>query len=100
MKKKEKKVTDKRSTFETLTEIVGWLQIFASPFLIGLFIGALIYIARPNILTLTIGIVVAITGLTLGIIWATKIWKKKGTIDFISGTMATPELDHVNDKTE
>ena len=100
MKKKEKKATHKRSTFETFSEIVGWLQIFASPFLIGLFIGALIYIARPNILTLTIGIIVAITGLILGIIWATKIWKKKGTIDFISGTMATPELDNVNDKPE
>jgi hypothetical protein len=87
----------KRSAFETFTEIMGWLQIFASPFLIGLFIGAIIYIARPGRITFLVGLALLIVGVTLGIVWATRAWKKKGTIDFISRVMSTSESDNAED---
>lgn len=88
--------------FELITESIGWLQIVASPFLIGIIIGALIYFPNPSLITLILGIIVAILGLILGISWATKAWKGKGTIWLTSRIMASPELDDldVENKTE
>jgi hypothetical protein len=80
-------------TFEFLTEAVGWLQIVASPFLLGLILGAIIYFTNPNTMRLIIGIVVALAGLLSGILLANKQWKGNGTISFMSRIMATPELD-------
>jgi len=65
----------------------------ASPFLIGLVIGAAIYFWDQSLTGLLLGLLVALLGLVVGIIWATKQWKGKGTVWFMSRTMATPELD-------
>ena len=37
---------DKMSFFDYFTEVVGWLQIVASPLLAGLVISALIYFSK------------------------------------------------------
>jgi hypothetical protein len=80
--------------FEWITEAIGWLQIAASPFLIGLGIGACVYFPNPTATRLVIGITTTTLGLIIGILLATKIWKSKvGTIGFLARTMATPELD-------
>ena len=76
-----------------LTEAFAWLQIAASPSLVGIIIGALIYAFKRDNVGLTIGIAVAFLGITAGIIWAIKIWKKKGTVEFMSKVNATPELN-------
>ena len=79
-----------------LLECIGWLQIVASPLLTGLVIGAVVYFYSPDSTGLVIGITATVFGLLVGIIWATKIWKKKGTITFLSRLIATPELDEKN----
>lgn len=79
--------------FEFLSELIGWLQIVASPLLIGGALGAVIYFTDPTPVRLGIGIAVAAVGLVLGIIWATITWRRRGTMSFLSRTMATPELD-------
>ena len=79
---------------EWIAEAIGWLLIVASPLLIALGIGAVIYFPNPTTTSLIIGITIAASGLIIGILWATKIWKtKKGTVQFLSRIMATPELD-------
>jgi hypothetical protein len=88
-----KNKTNKKSFFDYFTEILGWLQIVASPFLIGLIVGFLIYVSEPNSTRLFTGIAVAVVGLIIGIIWATRVWTKQGTINFVSRISATPELD-------
>ncbi len=97
---KEKKDNQKTEggifkVFEFFTELIGWLQIFASPLLIGLILGAIIYFANPSAASLVLGIIVSTIGLIVGVIWATKKWKGKGTIFFLSRIMATPDLDNV-----
>lgn len=87
----------KKSLFDLFTELVGWLQVFASPFLIGLLIGAIIYFTKPNSLRFIIAISIVTAGLITGIVWATMVWKKRGTIHFMSKTMATPELNKNED---
>lgn len=86
--------------FEIITESIGWLQIVASPLLIGLVIGAFIYLTEPNTTRLMIGSIIATAGLIIGIIWATKQWKGKGTVWFMSRIMATPELDKPEEESQ
>ena len=57
--------------------------------------GFFIYISNPTTTRLIIGIGITLIGLVAGIIFATKIWKKKGTINFISRVSASPELDNI-----
>ena len=85
--------TEKLNFFDRFFEIVGWVQIVASPLLLAAIIGFLVYISKPNTTRLIIGIAIVVAGLIIGIIWATKIWKGKGTIHFISRMNASPELD-------
>lgn len=79
--------------FEFITELIGWIQIVFSPLLIGIVIGGIVYINKPNKGGIIIGISIAIIGLVIGIIFATRVWRKKGTISFLSQISSTPELD-------
>ena len=83
---------------EWTTEAIGWLQIFASPLLIGLGVGAFIYFPNPSTVRLIVGISVAILGLLIGVFWASKAWRTKGTVSLISRISATPELDNMDDE--
>ena len=85
--------------FSLITEIIAWLQIAASPFLISIAAGFIIYILRPGKLGFVIAISIAIVGLVIGITCAVKVWKKKGTVHFVSRVTATSELDNL-DKNE
>lgn len=76
-----------------IAEILGWLQIMASPFLIGLCLGFIIYISNQNKLSLIIGVLVSLIGLFLGIIIATKIKKSKGTVNFLSKLISNTEFE-------
>ena len=44
LKQNDNKQKAKLSFFELMTEIFGWLQIAASPFIIGIAIGFIIYL--------------------------------------------------------
>ena len=96
----QKKKKNKLTFFEFMIEVFGWLQIVASPFLIALVIAAIIYLSDPNTIRLIISMAILLTGLIVGIVIATRIWKKEGTNDFMSGIMATPELDNLDEEKE
>jgi hypothetical protein len=80
-----------------LIELINWLRIAISPTLIGALIGGLIYLKMGDD-GFVLGIVTTALGGIFGVLWATKIWKKQGTTNFISRIDASPELD--NKKTE
>lgn len=86
------------NVFEVVTEIIGWLQIVASPFLIGIILGSIIYFPKPSTPRLLLAIVPISLGLVFGVIWANKKWKEKGTIFYLSQISATPELDEPNEE--
>lgn len=84
----------KRIIFEECTEIIGWIQIFISPFLIGLFLAKIIYFSFDSIFAIIISILIVIIGTLVGIKFASKIYNsKEGTIHFVSRVSASPELD-------
>lgn len=84
--------------FERFVEIVGWLRIAASPLFLGVIVGIIIYYFKPEKSGLLIGAFVVLFSLIIGIIWATKVWKKQGTNQFLSRIMATPELDEIKEE--
>lgn len=86
--------------FDLFTESIGWFRIVLTPLLFGLVIGAVVYFTDPTTIKLILAIVIAISGLVIGIIWANKHWKGNGTIRFISRINASPKLDkpEENDK--
>jgi hypothetical protein len=65
-------------------EVVGWLRIAASPTVGGALIGFLVYLAIPGTVGLILGIVITLLGIVTGGIWATRIWRKRGTISFLA----------------
>ncbi|MBW8362495.1 MAG: hypothetical protein K0M56_09960 [Kaistella sp.] len=84
---------EKQTAFEKTTETVGWIQIFLSPFLIGLIISAVIYFAYPGIWTMIAACAVLALSVVLGAKMASKAAREHGTMNYISRTDATPELD-------
>ena len=78
---------------QLFTETIGWLRIALSPFLIALLIGAIIYFNLHNTLGVVLGIGIAGIGLIIGIVWATRVWKKQGTVGFVSRVNASPEYN-------
>lgn len=79
---------------EFITELIGWFQIVLSPLLIGVTIGTIIYFNRQDDIGLTLGITVAVITLIVGVVLATRFWKKKGTVNFISRIDAFTELNN------
>jgi len=79
--------------FPIFFEILSGLKIIAAPFLVGLIVGALIYLSHPSTARLIIAGFVVAVGLVLGIVWAIKVHKTTGTLQYMSKLIATPELD-------
>jgi uncharacterized membrane protein YeaQ/YmgE (transglycosylase-associated protein family) len=75
-----------------LIELINWLRIAISPLLIGVLIGGLAYLKMGDD-GFVPGLLITAIGGIVGVIWATKIWKKQGTTNFISRIDASPELD-------
>ncbi|GGG44411.1 hypothetical protein [Epilithonimonas arachidiradicis] len=89
----------KRNIFEESAELVGWVQIFLSPFLISLVLAAIVHFSFDSIFATIISLLLVIIGILVGIKFANKIYKsKQGTIHFVSRTSASPELDKEENK--
>jgi hypothetical protein len=70
--------------FEILLEIFGWLQIVAGVTLAAASIAFLIYLEWNNETGKIVAVIIVSIGFILGAIWATRIWKKDGTITWLS----------------
>ncbi len=77
---------------EIFVEILSWLRIMVSPLIIGVGVGILVYDNNPNNSGMAIGIIISLLGLLVGIIGATKVWRKTGTSNFMSRVNSTPEF--------
>jgi ACR3 family arsenite efflux pump ArsB len=73
-----------------LFEIIYWIKIFLSPFIIFLFIALAIYFSNEELLW--ISVILLIIGLTLGIIYAERIRKKHGTTQYMGRIYNTDDI--------
>jgi len=71
--------------FEIILEIFGWLQIVAGVTLAAGLLTFATYLVWSNGTGKIAGIIIISIGFIAGAIWATFIWKKHGTIAWLSG---------------
>ena len=69
---------------EIILEIIGWLQITLGVTLASGIIAFLIYLKWDNESGKKVSIILLSVGFVIGAIWATRIWKKHGTIAWLS----------------
>jgi hypothetical protein len=86
---------DKKDFFNSFLEVFGFIRIGASPFLIGVAIGFGTFVSKPDNVGIIIAISIASIGLIIGIIWATKISRKKSTLDYTTAA-SSPDFDKFN----
>jgi hypothetical protein len=84
---------EKLSFFDYVMEVIGWLQIFFSPFLGSIIAGGIFYLWIRGVAGLITGSVIVVSGMVVGVIVANRVWKKRGTINFMSRVNASPELN-------
>lgn len=78
-----------------ILKIFAWLSIAFSPFLLGGILSVITYLVLgKGILAIIIAILIGLLFLFLGIYFANKVSKKKGSIEFITQIRTTPELDY------
>lgn len=70
--------------FEILLEIFGWLQIVVGVTLGAGLIALVTYLKWDNETGKIVAIVIVSIGFILGAVWATRIWMKHGTINWLS----------------
>jgi hypothetical protein len=85
--------------FETLFEIVGWIGIAISPTGIGALIGVFCYFKMDAPWGLVTAIALTTLGFAIGAIFATRAWKRGGTMNLLSRVDRVPELDGDPDQT-
>lgn len=83
---------EKKNIFDWISEVIGWISIALSPLLLSILLGFMIYSFKPGSTSFVIGILLTCMGLITGILWATNIWKKYGTIQFLSKLISTDRL--------
>ena len=78
-----------------MIEVLCWLRIVASPTIMGGVAGFVLWKGVGGTSGILIGGFVVLCGLILGIMWATRIWKKQGTSTFMSRVNTSPDLDNL-----
>ncbi len=81
-------------TIEFLLKILAWLAIVISLLLVGVIIAGILYLSIPGRLGAGLAIGVIVLDLVFGIVYATRIWNREGTLNFIGRIRATPGLDN------
>ncbi|MBO2009573.1 hypothetical protein [Hymenobacter negativus] len=77
---------------EWLLSALAWLQIFISPFIIGIIGGGIVWLIWRDLCGVALASTVVLFGCINGIVFAEKARRSKGTIEFMSRTIAHPEL--------
>lgn len=78
-----------------ILKMFAWLSIAFSPFLLGGILSVITYLVLgKGIFAIIIAILIGLLFLFLGIYFANKVSKKKGSIEFITQIRTTPELDY------
>ena len=81
---------------DTISECIGWVQIVISPIIISILLAVVVYYFKQDRIGLILGILILVGGIITGIVWATRIYRKRGTVNFMAKVSSNPELDKEN----
>jgi hypothetical protein len=80
-----------------LIESINWLRIVIFPTFLGVLLGGCFYWFFQDNTGKIIWIISSIIGFVFGIIWASRIWIRQGTTNYMAKLNATPEFDKLHD---
>jgi len=83
-------VATMRKFFSLFIKTVFWIQLFISPIGIGSLIALFVYLGNPQLLWLSITIVVV--SIVIGIVYAERVRKKHGTSRYAAKIISTPDI--------
>ena len=69
---------------DTILEVIGWLIIAGVIALIGVIASFIIYAMFPNQMGAMMAIGGRVTALVIGVLYASNIWQKHGTMQWLS----------------
>jgi len=78
---------------EKTTSLFAWVQIMISPLLVGLVSGGFIALYFRNIWGWILGSILALAGISVGVLFAERARKDKGTVEFVARVRRNPEFD-------
>lgn len=78
---------------EKLVEFIGWLQLCIFPIVISCILGGIFYYYNPFGIGIYFSIISIILGIIAGVLYATKVHQKEGTVNHLSKLIRTPELE-------
>ena len=79
-----------------ILECFGWLQISISPIIISILLAVAVYYFKHDRIGMLLCILILVGGIITGIVWATRIYRKRGTVNFMAKVSSNPELDKEN----
>lgn len=87
---------------EKLVDFLNYLKIMASPTLIGVFIGIIVYANKPDDVGLIIAFTFTVIGIICGILLANFAKRKVGATEFMARINASPDINEAisDQKTE
>lgn len=77
--------------FEWIFDVINRIKIVLSPLLLSVIIAAVIYAKYQTPASGVIGIIIILSGLIRGLLWANHIHEKYGASEFMSGIAVPPE---------
>ena len=83
-------------TVDFITEMIAWLQIAVSPIIISIILAVVVYYFKQDRIGQILSILILLAGIITGVIWATRIYRKRGTVNFMAKVSGSPELDKEN----
>ena len=82
---------------EKMFKAVAWLQVAVVPGVIGAGLGLLTWFGIRGTWGVLCGLMLMVVGLSIGVIWANKVSRKHGSVEFMTKVSSTPELDDFNE---
>jgi hypothetical protein len=85
-----KYVSLKEENMNRLVELIYWIKIFLSPFLILVAMGWVVYVYDQHFLW--ISLLLGITGTILGVFWAERVRRRTGTAQYMAKIYHTDDI--------
>lgn len=86
--------------FDKIIELVNWIKIFLSPFIISVVIAILLFLSSENYWLQILSGIIVIIGIITGVFFAEKVRKKHGTERFMAKIYESPDLDNLKQHKE
>jgi hypothetical protein len=83
---------------EKIVFFLGWIRIVCSPLLLSVIIGYCLYQKYDGTKGIVLGITTVALGLIAGVIWAERVRKKYGSMNYLGKINGSPELDYPEKK--